>query len=195
MQYLEGLGGFTERQRKGSWMQTATGRAYWPVDPRADEVFIEDIAHALGNLCRYAGHTKLFYSVAEHSIHVSRLVPQEHALVALLHDATEAYCVDVPRPLKQHLPGYKEIEARNWAVVAERFGLPLELPQCVHDADVAMLFAERDALLLPSPRDDWGMGLATPIKAKVNIFGYMPGRASTRFLQRFEELTEAEALV
>lgn len=183
-------------ERQGSWMQTASGRAYWPVDPRADEVFIEDIAHALGNLCRYAGHTRLFYSVAEHSILVSRLVPQQHALAALLHDATEAYCVDIPRPLKQSLPEYKVIEARNWAAIAARFDLALELPECVHHADVAMLFAERDALLLPSPREDWGMGLKTPMKAKASdIFGYMPGRASARFLDRYNELANVEALV
>ena len=182
--------------RKGNWMQLASGRAFWPLDPRPEEIFIDDIAHALGNLCRYGGHSPTFYSVAEHSILVSQLVPQEHALAALMHDATEAYLVDVPRPIKIHLSNYKDIEEALWRVIAARFNLPAELPQCVHDADVAMLYAEKDQLMPPTPHplDDWGMGLKTPIKANVQIFGYMPGRASSRFLDRFNELYE-EALV
>jgi hypothetical protein len=185
-------------ERQGSWMQTATGRAYWPVDPRGEDVCIEDIAHALGHLCRYAGHTTTFYSVAEHCILVSRMVPPEHAFKALLHDATEAYVVDVPRPLKKSLPGYAEIEERNWRAICDHFGLTYEMPKCIHDADVAILYAEREALLLPSPRDDWGMGLVTPMKANPgSIFGYMPGRASALYMARFDELKELkeEALV
>ena len=182
-------------ERKGSWMQTASGRAYWPIDPRPEDVFIEDIAHALGHICRYAGHCSTFYSVAEHSVLVSLLVPPEHALAGLLHDATEAYCVDVPRPLKRHLPDYQEIEERNWRVIATRFGLPAELPQCVHDADIAICLAEKEALMLPSPRDDWAQGATSPLTAEPEmIFGYMPGRATQKFLARFHELYE-EALV
>lgn len=179
-------------ERKGHWMQLASGRAFWPIDPLPEEVFIEDIAHALGMQCRYGGHCRTFYSVAEHSIHVSHLVPQEHALAALLHDATEAYCVDVPRPLKQELKGYREIEARLWAAVAIRFGVNPCLSEYVHDADVAMLFAEQEQLMLPSPREDWGMGLTTPITARPRIFGYLPGRATAKFLARFYELAPME---
>jgi len=184
-------------ERKGNFMQTASGIAYWPLDPRPDEVRIADIAHALGMLCRYGGHCLNFYSVAEHSVHVSHLVPPEHALVALLHDATEAYCQDIVRPLKHSLPGYKEIEQRNWLAICTAFNLDPVLPQCVHDADVAMLFAEQDALMPPSPPEgDRRMGLTSPIEAKVNIFGYMPGRASAIFMRRFEELyVTEEALV
>ena len=66
--------------RKGDWMQTYTGRQFWPIDPRANEVHIEDIAHALSMMCRYNGHCRTFYSVAEHSVLVSQHVPPEHAL-------------------------------------------------------------------------------------------------------------------
>lgn len=180
-------------ERRGHWMQTATGKQYWPIDPRPEDVCIEDIAHALGMICRYGGHCLDFYSVAEHSVYVSQLVPQEHALVALLHDAAEAYCCDIPRPLKIDLLGYKEIEERNWRAICDAFALNPELPQCVHDADVAMLFAERKAVMAPtlSPLEDWGMGLKTPINAdRIRIFAHMPGRASLMFLNRFHELTK-----
>jgi 5'-nucleotidase len=174
--------------RQGKWMQTFTGLAYWPVDPRAEDVCIEDIAHALANICRYGGHCRRFYSVAEHSIHVSRIVPPGDALAGLLHDAAEAYCADVPRPLKKMLNGYAEIEAVNWRVISTRFGVAEQLSQSVHDADIAMLFAEQKVLLGPSPRPDWGMGLNSPLVADVGIRCWTPAVAERRFIQRFKEL-------
>src|SRR5258708_302056 len=89
-----------QKDRRGNWMQTYTGRAYWPADPRAEDVCIEDIAHALSLLCRYTGHCKRFYSVAEHSILISQVVPPEYAFFGLMHDAQEAYINDLARPIK-----------------------------------------------------------------------------------------------
>ena len=171
-------------------MQMASGRAFWPLDPHAREVCIFDIAHALAHQCRYGGHCRTFYSVAQHSVYVSRLVPPEDALCGLLHDATEAYCVDVPRPVKVALKGYKEIEQRIWLAIAERFWLPEEMPQAVHDADVAMLFLEQDQVMYPTPSSDldWGMGLTTPIKADFVIDCLPPEAAKKQFLDRFNEL-------
>lgn len=174
--------------RKGRWMQTYSGLAYWPLDPRAAEVRIVDIAHALSMLCRYGGHCKNFYSVAEHSVHVSMLVPPEHALVALLHDAAEAYCADVPRPLKKCLDGYARIEQMNWHAIAARFKLSQIMPDTVAHADIAMLFAEQKMLMVASPREDWGMGLTTPITADVQIKCWSPDEAERAFLQRFAVL-------
>ena len=82
------------------WILTYTGRRYWPASPVTDHVCAEDIARGLSLTCRFAGQCQHFYSVAEHSINVMRLVPQEHKLCALLHDAPEAYLGDMSRPLK-----------------------------------------------------------------------------------------------
>jgi hypothetical protein len=171
--------------RDGNWQQTFSGRAFWPIDPRADEVDIHDIAHALAHQCRFGGHCSRFYSVAEHSVLVSEIVPPEMALSALLHDATEAYCVDVPRPLKPYLAGYKEIEQRIWQAIAERFGLPCDMPAEIKDADNAVLLAEKIELMKPAP-----MAWNVPGEpARVKIFGFEPKTAKRIFLARYEELT------
>ena len=78
-------------ERIGSWLQTYTGKKFYPFDPREEEVDILDIAHALSQLCRFGGHTKEFYSVAEHCVLVSMCCPSEVKLLGLLHDAAEAY--------------------------------------------------------------------------------------------------------
>lgn len=174
------------RERIGDWMQTASGRQYWPLDPRAEEVTLFDIAHALSMQCRYGGHCSHFYSVAEHSVLVSRMVPREHALTALLHDATEAYCADVPRPLKRHLSNYAEIEALNWRAIAEAFMLDEEMHPSIKDADNAILANERDALMMPTPKP-WP-GVAVP---GVHIECWSPERASAEFRKRYLETVMA----
>lgn len=128
--------------RLGGWIQTYTGRQFWPMDPRPHEVFIEDIAHSLSMMCRYAGHCERFYSVAEHSVLLARHVSRQNKLAALLHDASEAYLVDVPRPVKPFLAGYREAESLVMDAVCARFGLPIDFPQEVHDADKAILTDE-----------------------------------------------------
>jgi len=172
-------------QRRGNWMQTYTGRQFWPIDPRPEEVDLDDIAHALANACRFAGHCESFYSVAEHSLLVSLVVPPEHALTALLHDATEAYLVDIPRPLKPYLPGYKELEARVWDAIAQKFELPREMPPCVKDADSALLLAEQQQIMKPAPAP-W---CVPGDPAKVFIAGWSPSLAAQMFHLRFKQVT------
>lgn len=185
-------------ERYGDWMQTYTSIQYWPFDPRSEDICIEDIAHALSNICRYAGHCKSFYSVAEHSVYVSLIVPPEHALTALLHDATEAYVVDVPRPLKRFLTNYKEIEQANWCAIADHFGLCREMPQCVKDADNAVLLAEKEYVMGPQPKPwahiDLPEGLVEAADSAILGLGmgscaYLPERAKELFMERYTELT------
>ena len=91
---------------------TYTGRQFFPLTPRQEDIDIEDIAHSLSRLCRFNGHCKSFYSVAEHSYRISYIVPPEFALWGLLHDAGEAYLSDLPRPIKHQIPEFIEIEER-----------------------------------------------------------------------------------
>lgn len=169
-----------------TWLQTRGGKAFDLLAPHPDDVDILDITHALAHTCRFGGHCSRFYSVAEHSVLVSYVVPFEDALAGLMHDATEAYVVDVPRPLKLLLSNYAEIEARVAVVIAQKFGLG-EMPPSVKLADNTVLLAERDALMLPPPYPwGWDVGLTA---ADVNIRGLPPGAAASLFLNRFVELT------
>jgi len=172
---------------RGNWMQTVSGRRYYPIDPRPEEVYIEDIAKGLSMMCRYNGQVPFFYSVAEHSVLVSYCVPKEHALQALLHDATEAYIADIIRPVKAHLTNYKELEERNWFAIADRFGVPREFHPSVKQADDAVLLAEK-AVLMPVDLGRWDVP-GEP--ATVGIHCQSPDVAKWRFLRRFHELQNA----
>lgn len=173
--------------RKGGWIQTYTGKAFWPMDPRPEEVDIEDIAHALSMQCRFGGHSRCFYSVAQHSLLASILAPEEHALSALLHDASEAYLVDLPRPIKQapSLWAYADIERRVQAAIAEHFGLPAELPACVKRIDDVLLATEARDLMAPHPMP-W-VTLPAPSGNRI-VEGYSPEKARAGFLGRFADL-------
>ena len=171
---------------RSDWMQTYTGRVFWPLDPRAEDVDIIDIAHALSNLCRYGGHSKIFYSVAHHSVLVSQIVPREDALWGLMHDAAEAYVIDLIRPIK-HSAGarwYREVEARVMVAVCDRFGLPIQQPASVDEADLVMLATERRDLMAPPPRPWRRDALPLPLQ----IRPWTPQRAEMEFLSRAAEL-------
>lgn len=172
--------------RKGHWMQTFTGRAFWPLDPRAGEVDIVDIAHALSNICRYGGHCRAHYSVAQHSVLVARAVPRSDRLWGLLHDAAEAYVGDIPRPLKCNLPCHADIEARVMEAIARHFGLPVQMPESVERADTAILVDEFRDLMDAPPMPLLGLpaqGIGIEIKP------WAPRDARAMFLREFRELT------
>lgn len=171
--------------RAGDWCETYTGRAFWPLDPRPSEVCAEDIAHALSMQCRFGGHCADFWSVAQHSVCVSRIVPPEDALAGLLHDAAEAYLVDLPRPIKRFMAAYRAAEARIAQVIGERFGVDLvNLPASVKHADEVMLATEKRDLMINSFRD-WGP-LPEPLAEKLLPRSFM--LAKSDFLERMREL-------
>lgn len=173
--------------RAGDWMQTFSGRRFWPLDPRPDEIFIEDIAHALSMQCRYAGHCIRFYSVAEHCVHLARaftaMGAPDLARWALLHDASEAYLIDVPRPVKPHLAGYKPAEAKVMAAVAARFGLPPDMPAEVHAYDDRIIADERKNLTRCVAEWDHR---AEPIG--IALANWPPETAEAFFLSKFDSL-------
>lgn len=133
---------------------TFTGRMMNPLDPKPSDIDILDIAHALSNCCRFCGHVRSFYSVAQHSVLVSRIVAPEHALIALMHDASEAYLSDIARPIKQQPEFgdvYKAAEERLMLAIGERFGFDWPMPPEVHVADEILLRSEQRDLMPPSP--------------------------------------------
>ena len=171
--------------RLGGWIQTYTGARFWPLDPRPEEVSITDIAASLSNTCRYSGHTRGFYSVAQHSVLVSRHVKPQNALWGLLHDAGEAYLFDAVRPIKGHIRDIRDIEDRIMRAVCDRFNLPHEMPGDVRQIDEAILTDEKRCLMAPCEYD-WG--LSHP-GIHIDIKPMSPGDAREMFLDRFKELT------
>lgn len=142
---------------RGPFIATHSGTKFYFMDPRPDEVFLSDIAVALGNICRFGGHTDRFYSVAEHCVRMSRLLDWDHHLAvwALMHDAAEAYIGDLPSPIKQVLPEFAKIEAKILRAVSHQFDLGgTQIPQVVKHLDAAICVSEYDALLENS-RDPW----------------------------------------
>jgi hypothetical protein len=147
----DGAAGVTGR---GDFCQVFSGGAFYPFDPRPEEVRIEEIAHALALQCRFGGHCREFYSVAQHCVLASQIAAPEHAFAALMHDAAEAYISDLVRPIKR-APGfamYAAIEASIINVIADRFGLVRNFDRHpeVKRVDDVMLATEKRDLLAPS---------------------------------------------
>lgn len=172
-----------------SWIQTYTGKQFDLVSPDPTLVDIDDIAHALSMTCRFGGHTRQFYSVAEHSMLVSAAVPPQHAFLALLHDAAEAYIGDLVRPFKLLLcPQVQEIESRIQAAILARYEV---------EPDEAALEAVKvadDRALATEMRDLFGTSMlrhAVKLPDPLPITVYPiddPGRARYSFLTRFRML-------
>lgn len=169
------------------WIQLASGTAFFLDNVDNNAYRISDIAHALSNQCRFSGHVSSFYSVAEHSVHCSYLVPPQYALTALLHDASEAYLGDVSKPLKAMLPEYCKIEDRVMRAIARTFAIEYPFPEVIKTVDVQVLFAERNRLIGP-PVYPW-IGENDVIPASVDIQCWGPVEARNIFLRRYYELT------
>lgn len=173
-------------------------RAGWPL---TEDVCIEDIAWSLAHLCRFTGHVSKFYSVAEHSVRVSYLCPEQHQLWGLLHDATESFIGDMNRPLKYSpgLEAYRDYEDRNCRVIMSFFGLGPDEPKEVKDADNRLLVTEQRDLMwgYTSGGNTQKVALAEPslnsTLARIEplpevIDPWTPEEARRVFLMRFYEL-------
>lgn len=140
---------------RGPWIQTVSGGQFFPLDPRAEEIDVEDLSHRLAAEPRYQGATREPYSVAQHCVLMSYAVPPECAWEALHHEDPEAWLKDVPGPLKPFLPDYQKIEDKVWIACAERFKLPLLVSPAVKEFDLRIRLNERRDLMAP-PSASWG---------------------------------------
>jgi hypothetical protein len=168
------------------FIQTYSGIQFWD-PPTPAMVVIDDIAHALSMNCRYAGHTHQFYSVAQHSCLMHDKLREvtdlrEILLWSLVHDATEAYIADIPRPFKPLIQGYADIEEKLMQVVALRFDLEYPMPDIVHRYDGLILFNESTLLGHP-PCDDWHLQFAPGIGIE-GFDEWLPEQGKNEWLNR-----------
>ncbi len=167
------------------WINTYTGVKFWPCDPFPEEIDIRDIAHALSMQCRFTGHVKYFYSVAEHCIRVADKCPPADKLWGLLHDAAEAYLVDLARPVKHQaaMQPYRDAEHKIMAAVCARFDLSPTQPQSVTEADHRMLITEAHSLM--NCHADWIRDWPY-VAYDEQIWPLTPHEAEAQFLVLFE---------
>lgn len=173
------------------WVQTYTGRRFYPLEPRPQDVDVVDIAHALGMICRYGGHSAQLYTVGQHSLLVASAVARDYPerldwqLMALMHDASEAYLVDVPRPIKPFLVGYYEVEARVEACIQRALSLPT-------DPDGAALVKTYDSRILVDEcrkltgNSDWGRSFGEPLGVMISPLS--PWQSERQFLAMYDGL-------
>lgn len=182
--------------RLGDWIMTYTGAKAYPFDFRPEDWNTEDVAHALSNQCRFSGHTCEFYSVAEHSVHVAneiyrRTAEKSLALSGLLHDASEAYLVDIPRPLKRSMAfaAYGSVEAKLMQSVMKAHNLPWPLPEIVKQVDNEILQLEADDLMHGTSQ--WNKEWLEVVDPKFDspIQCWRPFVAKLKFLNAYAELT------
>jgi 5'-deoxynucleotidase YfbR-like HD superfamily hydrolase len=173
---------------RGPYVRTLSGLKFHLADPRVDEIDIRDIAEGLSKECRYNGQCKGFYSVAEHSLLVSSVLPDRLKLAGLLHDATEAYYKDITRPLKSLLPEYQRLEHNGWLVIAARFGLDRIMDPLIKQADDAVAEAE---MLQLKPRHSGDRCHKPTRPADVEILRMDHEVARFEFMDEFMRLTHA----
>jgi hypothetical protein len=167
--------------RKGDWMLTYTGVAFYPFDPRPDEIRLDDIAAGLSKICRFGGQTIRWYSVAEHCVHMAAHAPAGLQLDALMHDATEAYLGDMVRPIKVNMQRYQQIEWNLERAIAKRFGLKYPLPAEIKKLDNAIIGDERTQVMAAPPRP-WSMDHA-PLGVTLRF--WTPQEAAYQFISAF----------
>jgi len=182
----------------GPYLQTVSGRWVNPFDPDPEQLDIGDIARALANQCRFGGHCRVFYSVAQHSVIVSELVEQrggdaEDVFAALMHDASEAYLGDMPHPLKHRSAlgaAFKEAEEHLERALVAHFGIRAGVPE-IKRADRALLATERRAF----SSETWRWPELEGVEPlDLQLQAWTPDEAARVFLERFNALEARRAL-
>ena len=176
-------------QVEDGWIEIGDGTPFYFTDPRPGSLSAETIATALARICRYGGHTKRFYSVAEHCILMADFVatqewatPQD-VLMALHHDDTEVIIGDLPRPIKATMPEFKKAEMVLDRFIAQEFDLHREFPSWLKEYDTRILVNERAEIMRPSS-NDWGTDGMAPLPGLVfkHITGRFPSLIARQFL-------------
>lgn len=174
--------------KAATFIETYTGRAFWPLNPTVDALSVIDIAHALSNQCRYSGHVQFFYSVAQHCCLLATWIVNQggsalDALQILMHDAPEAYLVDIPRPVKQYMPQYRIWDHAINDVIREWMGWSdLPMPARQDELDSRIIVDERAQLMDKARRNDWGHKLE-PLGVEINPM--TPAEAEKQFLMQY----------
>lgn len=183
-----------QQERVGDYIQVNSGRRFYVLDPRAEDITMIDVAHALSNLCRFTGHGDRFYCVGEHSIQCARVARKLGystliQLYCLLHDGSEAVVNDLARPVKQNIPQYKEVEDRIMAVIWKVAGLPSPTKddyKIVKTIDNTLFVNEMEQLMKRSDIPD-----IEHEKVFIDLsVGYNAGESKEPFLQMFVSLME-----
>jgi hypothetical protein len=178
------------------WIQTYTGKRINPLNPDPSQICIEDIAHALANTCRFSGHTRDFYSVAEHSYCASKYVAPENALQALMHDSAEAYLNDIAKPVKpsvsvwtgKEMIPFKRAEAHLLGVIFKKFGISREMAKEVEEIDMRLCYTEGGQLMPDVSVWNW---YVKPIGG-LRFECWPPSYAYVMFMTRYDNLSKAE---
>jgi uncharacterized protein len=179
---------------RGAFVHTLSGTKFFPYDPNPEEVIIRDVAHSLARQPRYNGHTRKFYSVAQHSLILSYFIEElgaEHlALDALLHDATEAYIGDMVNPLKVTIPVFSELEDKIFGAVALRFQLHNPMPRTLMALDRVMVYHE--VMSFGPVSEEWVRAQSDCPKHFRRIVPLPSWLVKALFLCRFWELYDEE---
>jgi 5'-deoxynucleotidase YfbR-like HD superfamily hydrolase len=179
-------------QVAGPYLQTVSGRRVNPLDPDPEQLDPGDIARALANQCRFGGHSRVFYSVAQHSVIVSRVVEErggdvEDVFAALMHDASEAYLGDMPHPLKHRSAlgaAFRDAEAQLETAIRDRFKIKPNVPE-VKRVDRALLATERRAF----SAETWHWPELDDVEPlDLEITAWSPDQAADEFARRYAEL-------
>lgn len=174
--YLEQFNNVNDLLYVDNCIRTYSGIYMNIFEPTLDMINIEDIAHALSMQCRFGGHIPKFYSVAQHSVMCSRNVNKKYKLAALMHDASEAYILDIPTPIKSRLTNYKDIEDKLMRLIAEKYNFNYPINNIIKNIDKKMLKFEFQHLMLNSIKHD--------------ILCWDQQTAKEIFLQEFNTLTK-----
>ena len=190
------------------WISTYRNKRVFPFDPDKDTIEIEDIAHSLAMICRWGGHSLTYYSVAEHCVRVADFLyvqavksgksieeSKRIAFLGLMHDATEAYVGDIPRPIKgfmylqtpRGMEGFRETEAHVYKVIEEALGLPPYKDgddEIIHEADNILLVTEARDVQHGSGKWDYWTDQPEPLEGIIYAMTWEVAKST--FLTRYK---------